>query len=88
MAFYRGTLAEKFYREGEAAGEARGKLEGRLTTLQEIAGLPISKDQEPALLSVAVLEQDARDIQSTPEFQQAQQAFRERHQTSSLKNTE
>lgn len=81
--FYPGTLAEKFYNEGEALG----KLEGRLTMLQEIAGLPVSTDQELALLSVAELEQEARDIQSTPEFQQAQQWFRERHQTPSLKNT-
>ncbi len=84
VAFYPGTLAEKFYNEGEVLG----KLKGRLTTLQEIAGLPVSTDQEPALLSVAELGQEARDIQSTSELQRAQQAFTERHPTSSLKNTE
>lgn len=61
VTFYPGTLAEKFYREGEAAeevrSEARGKLQGRLMTLQELTGLPVSTDQEFALLSVAALEQ-------------------------------
>ena len=90
VAFYPWTLAEKFYREGEAAGEvrseARGKLKGRLMTLQELTGLPVSTDQELALLSVAEFEQKAKDVQGTAEFQQFQQAFRERHQTASLKD--
>ena len=57
VAFYPGTLAEKFYNEGEALG----KLKGRLTMLQEMDGLPISTDQELALLSVADLEQKVQD---------------------------
>jgi len=62
VVFYPGTLAEKFYREGEAIGEARGEARGRLKTLQEFAGLPVQADTDLALLSDAEIEQKIQDV--------------------------